>query len=257
MRRRRLNDLDVALDRVKEILRAVEQAEDLGEAGETEGALDLADEIEKEWEMSLSGTAVQIAVTPAVEQREEPIMSIISEENEDDTETDDKSHRVPATPMTALRPRGYHHAPVRIANIKCLADIPMRLGALRSAIAQTLEHELVAVLVHAIREGGEALSSCTEQWRTSPGARAPIYDELRDSYASRARSCLHGLVRCGKPALDDAIIAWKAALLKEVRKTVRDLVPSSGQHDDDDTPADNTPSSRSSAEGKRPSLDGM
>lgn len=255
VRRRRLNDLDVAVDRIKEILRAVDQAEELGEAGETDGALDMADEIEREWETSLASTTVQIPPTPAVEHTQQTSMTIISEENENEDHSRQPKVVVPITPLTALRPCGNHHQPVRIAQIRCMSTIPGRLGSLRSAIAQTLEHELVAVLLHAAREGREALSSTTAQWRASPGVQAPVFEELRESTASRARGVLHGLVRCGKPALDDAVVAWREALLKEVRRVMREVLPSVSSHDDDDTPADNTPSSRSSIEGSRPSLD--
>lgn len=251
VRRRRLNNLDVALERIKEVLRAIDQAEDLGEAGETEGALDLADEIEREWESSLSNAALQIPPTPAVEHKQEETMAAISEENEDVETEIVKTAKPPATPLTALRLRGDHHAPVRIANIKCMANIPTRLATLRSGIAQNLEHELVAVLLHALREGRETLLSSTQQWRANPGTSAPVYDEIRDSSAGRIRACLYGLVRCGKPALDDALAAWREIVLKEVKRMMRDVFHLSSVHDEDDTPAENSPSSRSSVDGGR------
>lgn len=68
IRRRRLNNLSVGLDRIKEILRAVDQAEELGDAGETQGTLDLADETEREWEASLPSTGLQMQPTPVAKQ---------------------------------------------------------------------------------------------------------------------------------------------------------------------------------------------
>lgn len=257
IRRRRLTTLDVAVDRIKEILRAVDQAEELGEAGETDGALDLADEIQREWEASLLSAYLQVPPTPAVEQTEENAMRIIAEEDESEQIPYKQDVKVPATPLTALRPRADHHRPVRIAQIKCLSSVPSRLDTLRSTIAQTLEQEFVAVLLHATREGRDILTASTEQWRANPGVQAPIFEDLRESTASRVGASLHGLVRCGKAALDSAIVAWREALLKEVRRTLQDSLPSSSHHDDDETPADNTPSSRSSVEESRTSMEGL
>jgi vacuolar protein sorting-associated protein 54 len=251
VRRQRLTDLDIAMERVKDILKAVEQAEDLGEAGEIQGALDLADEIEREWESSKQDSSSFIPSTPSVQLKSNP-MAAIAEEEEDEHQ---QTALPPPTPMTALKPRNDHHPPVRIANIKCMSGVPMRISTLRAHIAHALEHELEAVLVHVLREGCERLEATTEEWRLQPGAHSAMYSELKDSISNRARAPLHGLVRCGKPALDDAVSVWKDALLKEVRRLLRSLVPNTAAQDDDDTPVENTPSSRSSLDTGRPALD--
>lgn len=255
VRRRRLTDLDLAVQRVKEVLRAVKQAEDLGEAGATDGALDLVEEIEREWQND-SDTTWDIPPTPAAEPQQERHMLSIQEE-EDELVDELKTAKIPMTPMTALRPREGHHPPVRIARITSLSGIPARLASVRSTIANSLENELIAVLLHAISEAADTLEASQDQWRSSPASKFPLYSEIQGSITIRARAPLSGLVRCGKLALDDAVTAWKEASLKRVRQTLRDKLPSNSMHEGDDTPQDDqSPSSRSSVDGVRASLDG-
>lgn len=250
IRRRRLNDLDVALERIKEILRALDQAEELGEAGETEGALDLADEIEREWELEISSPSEPGPQNPAVESSKNKAMMAISEEQEEADAAQVNEMTVIQTPLTAFRAQSHQSRPVRIAHIKSLASLPTRLYTLRSLVAQSLQQELLAVLVHAAREDRQDLIALAPDWRSTPGVQVPAFGTMQESTSNRVNGTIRGLVRCGKPALDEAIVAWKAAILQEVRRTLRDMLPPSTLYDDDET-AGNSPSSRSSLDGVR------
>ena len=266
-RRQRLNELDYAIERVKEVLRALEQAEDLGEAGETQAALDLADELETEWHSSeLRET------TPAASNASEPQalpsgrLAIIGEDEEDEA--------APASAASQksvkLSRRTRHHPPVRISKIAALSLVPKRLANLRQYIAHALETEFIAVFTHDARENLETYVSTKGVQSQKASSEVVATAALGD----RVNSLIIGLTRCGDIAIDGTISAWRNAMLSEVRRVLREVDTSAGSSaqadlelqqmphatrllaEEEDTIGDHSPSSRSSTDGERPALDG-
>ena len=221
-RRQRLNDLDFAIERVKEVLRALEQAEDLGEAGETQSALDLADELEMEWN---SGHLINEAtpdVTESGSTSRKPAhagLSIISEDQEEE------SSLPSAAPHRQRRRsrKSSHHPPVRIARIAALSSVPTRLAKLRQYISHLLETEFVAVITHDARENLSAYQAAAGQWQGAEVDGQSLQQQAHTVLEGRIGTVMIGLTRCGNAATDSAISAWRSALLAEVRRNLREV----------------------------------
>lgn len=292
VKRRRLNELDEAIDRIKEVLEALEQASEMVEAGESDGALDLIEALEREWQDSLqarpiltevfptdgprlqteSVTAPQSTASNALTVIGEESMSIGDEANvgtgaQQEKEEEDRSLvrlRPPKTPLTAVFGRGQQQrqssgtVPVRIAKIEALAFLPAQLSTLRVTVAHTLEQEFVAVLVHEFRESLERYRSAPEAYKKATRQNSendsggmstgqPEH-EAQVQATFRVTSVLASLVRCGKPALDGAIAAWRMSMMQELRTCLRSIHPSAtsaGQDDDAIDSGESTPARRS------------
>lgn len=232
-RRRRLRELDTAVERVKEVVNAVQQAEDLGEAGEMEGALDIVEALEFEWEASLHAKSIHEAESNGEDSHPEngstaiPRSSAKGDSNSRirDDEAAVVTLRAPRTPQTALFAKSAkdRHAPIRIARIHALQSLPSRLADLRSNIARALETDLLAVLVHELREAMVKHDAHPEEWKNASHATGSMPDVVTSSLTSKIQAAIGGLVRCGKPALDSVIAAWKESMLQEVKRTLREV----------------------------------
>ena len=255
-KRRRLCELDLAIENVKEVLRAVEQAEDLADAGEIEGALDIVEGIESAWEASLQEQ--QALPGSPTQETSQARLNLTAIGEEDESKDDADALRPPKSPPTGIFSHVQHNPPVRIAKISALSAVPAKLASLRVGVAQSLEHEFLAILVHELREELTQYVIATDQWKEAKQAELLRHDETKIGLGSNIADKLEGLIRCGKPAFEGAVSAWRQAMLKEVRRALREELPQvvSSAQEDDDGLTSSSPSSRSSFEVGRPSHDG-
>lgn len=218
-KRQELHSIEDALERIKAVIQAVEEAQDMAEAGETHGALDLIEALENEWDESQqpSNFAEKQETHSAVNSTQS--MPAIAEEQEE------QDHSLPPkTPLTAFLHREGQHPPVRIAQIQLLSQIPNQLSLLRNQIAQALEHELSAILTHEIREANSALQRSRTKSKWEPFQES-WSQRTSETLSAKTVDVLAGLLRCGKPAIDSAMAAWREMVIKEMRRLLKSLLP--------------------------------
>lgn len=249
-RRQRLKDLDSAIERVKAITRALEHAEYLGEAGETQEALDLAEELQLEWHSSEREIPSVIASRKGELKHSSDGLASIGEDEEEDQSPPSASsaRRFRRSRKTGQRP------PLRISQIAALHDLPGRLAKLRHSLGQSLESELVAVVTHDARENLAAYVAARGHWRAAQNGEVVLHEQAAKLLGARLSSILAGLTRCGSEAVESAITAWRSVMLAEMRRNLQEQLPSAAHllATDDDHTGDISPSSRSSLDIERP-----
>ena len=219
IRRKRLKEVDGAIERVRDILRAVDQAEDLCEAGETDTALDIIDSLENEWLASLQDRSDQPDGAPVVTAQPSPALESIGEEDEGNLSITD-NHRTSKPRLLVKQPLQHVH----LASIAILKPLPGRLITLRQALAKLVQHDLISTLSLDMQNVLKALQSKDDKWPTSHGSLPEsVQSSIQNDLPLHATIPITRLVRCGQAAVEDALSAWRDELLKEVRQAIRQV----------------------------------
>ncbi|GAA94146.1 uncharacterized protein L969DRAFT_46235 [Mixia osmundae IAM 14324] len=257
--RRNAQDLQLAVERVKEVWRALADATELFDQGEWEGALSMITELEDLWRTDDSHDDSPDNVSKRA------ALDVIPE---DEIE--------PVQPAAASRP-----APkIVFARLKALEPVPGRLKALRLSIAQSLQGELIGNLVHEFQQ---RLKEYTDVDSSEPSAKrtwlsngfakkaetsiamARIYlkddatmatarQQIIERAKDRARPIVRGLLRCAPEAFEAALSSWQDGLTREVRQLVRKYLPISHENPEDDETFDTSMDRRNGTQDRTAAL---